>query len=124
MDRRVSSRALVGALVAVAATAVIASSATADMFFHTSHAVLTPIGNEPLRSGFVNDMHAEGGVVAAHEVYQLNGALPDTDYVMTLHLYGADATCSGPGLAVLPTTISTNAAGNGEAIRDFPAGPP
>jgi hypothetical protein len=124
--RKIGRPALVAAVLALVAVPVFASTAAADMFFHTSHAELTPIGDAPLKSGFVNDMHSEGEVNAAHEVYQLNGALPNTDYVIMLHIYGPDATCTGDGRAVVPTTISTNAAGNGQAIREFAAstGPP
>ena len=60
---------------------------------------------------------------AAREIYQLNGALPNTDYVIMLHVYGPDPVCPGDGRAVLPTTITTNDAGNGQTSRDFLASP-
>src|SRR5436190_7759218 len=105
---------LLAAILALAALPLAATTALADMFHHTSHADLTPIGDAPLRSGFVNDIHTEGVTQSAHEIYQLSGALPDTDYVIALHIYGADATCSGSGRTGLATTISTNASGNAE----------
>ena len=123
MHASFSRHGLVAAVLSLIALPLVASTASADMFHHTSHADLMPIGDAPLQSGFVNDIHTEGVTQAAHEIYQLNGALPNADYVIMLHIYGPDATCTGNGRAVLPTTISTNAAGNGEASRDFLASP-
>jgi hypothetical protein len=98
---------------------LVASTAAADQYFHTSHAELTPIGSAPLRSGFVNDIHANGGVIAAQERYVLNGAMPNTTYTVALHLSFVDPTCTVVN-AVFPTaTFTTNAAGNGEAGWTF-----
>ena len=126
MHGKLSRHMLTAVVLSVVALPLFASTAAADKFHHTSHADLTPIGDAPLQSGFVNDIHTEGVTQAAHEIYQLNGALPNTDYVIMLHVYGPDATCTGDGRAVLPTTITTNDAGNGQESRDFLAssGPP
>src|SRR6266567_5809192 len=73
---------------------LVASTAAADQYFHTSHAELTPIGSAPLQSGFVNDIHANGGTIGAEERYVLNGAMPDTTYSVALHLSFVDPTCT------------------------------
>jgi hypothetical protein len=107
------------AVVAAAAFVLAAGTATADQYFHTSHAALSPIGSAPLRSGFVNDIHTNGSTISAQERYQLNGAMPDTTYTVALHLSLTDPTCTVVN-AVRPTaTFTTNAAGNGEADFTF-----
>ena len=98
---------------------LVASTAAADQYFHTSHAALTPIGGAPLQSGFVNDIHANGGVIAAQERYVLNGAMPDTTYSVALHLSFADPTCTVVNAVFPSTTFTTNGAGNGEAGFTF-----
>ena len=111
-------RWVVVAAASVAAFATVVSTATADQFFHTSHAALTPIGSAPLRSGFVNDIHTQGATIAAQERYQLNGAMPNTTYDVALHVSFVDPTCTVTG--ILPTaTFTTNASGNGEAGFTF-----
>jgi hypothetical protein len=116
-----------GAFAAVVALTmlVFASAAAADQSFHTSHAELTPIGNAPLQSGFVNDIHTQGGTIAAQERYVLNGALPNTTYSVALWIYPAGSgSCAGATVARFTTeTITTNAAGNGEAGHTFFANP-
>jgi hypothetical protein len=108
----------------VAAAALVASPALADQVFHTSHAAVHPVAGAPLQSGFVNDIHTNGTVNAAHEEYHLNGAQPDTTYQVQLLIYGTQS-CTGAPLLVLPTAqLTTNGAGNGNADAAFPAGPP
>ena len=116
---------------AVAAFATVVSTATADQYFHTSHADLSPIGSAPLQSGFVNDIHTNGAEIAAQERYQLNGALPDTTYTVALHLSFVDSTCTVVNATLTTATFTTNSAGNGEAGHTFfqtgpwpPTGPP
>jgi len=117
-------KVLFALLATIAAASVLVPVATADRVFHTLHAEVHPVGAAPLRSGFVNDIHTNGVVNGAHEIYQLNGALPDTTYQVTILFYVVDPTCtSAPG--VIPTaTLTTNSAGNGTARFTFPAGPP
>jgi hypothetical protein len=118
--RRTVLRAVVLAIVALP---VVASSATADQFFHTSHADLTPIGGAPLQSGFVNDIHTNGVTISAEERYQLNGAMPDTTYSVALHISAPDPTCTD--FVFKTATFTTNASGNGEAGFTFrQASPP
>ena len=78
---------------AIAVAAVLVPAASADRVFHTLHAEVHPVGSAPLRSGFVNDIHTEGVVNGAHEVYHLNGALPRTTFQVTILFYAADPTC-------------------------------
>jgi hypothetical protein len=111
-------------LLATALAAVIASPASADQVFHTSHAALHPLAGAPLRSGFVNDIHTNGVVNSAHEEYHLNGAQPGTTYQVQLVIYGSQS-CEGPPLLTFPSAqLATNGAGNGNANATFPAGPP
>src|SRR5215211_3765218 len=113
------------ALVSVLVELSFASVAAADQFFHTAHAELTPIGNAPLRSGFVNDIHTQGVTIGAQERYVLNGALPNTTYSVALWIYArGSGSCAGAPLRMFTTeTITTNAAGNGEVGHTFFATP-
>jgi hypothetical protein len=108
----------------VAAATVLVPAATADRVFHTLHAELHSVGGAPLRSGFVNDIHTNGVVNAAHEIYHLNGAIPRTTFQVTILFYVADPTCSTAPLMFPTATVTTNGAGNGNARITFPAGPP
>lgn len=108
----------------IAAATVLVPAATADRVFHTLHAELHSVGGAPLHSGFVNDVHTDGVVNGAHEIYHLNGALPNTTFQVTILLYIADPTCSSAPLEFPTATVTTNAAGNGNARFTFPAGPP
>ena len=113
-------RRMIGALVAMtAATAVIpATSVSADADYHTYHAPLTPIGDEPLKIGFVNNIHAEGPTVYAMEYYHLVQARPNTTYTAVIYLHFGDPTCAGPALdfgflgGIPSAVMTTNAAGN------------
>lgn len=108
----------------IAAATVLVPAATADRAFHTLHAELHSVGGAPLRSGFVNDVHTEGVVNAANEIYHLNGALPNTTYQVTIQFYFADPTCTSAPGAIPTATLTTNGSGNGNAGAGFPAGPP
>jgi hypothetical protein len=109
---------------ALAMLPLVASTAAGDQFFHTSHAALTPIGSAPLQSGFVNDMHTGGVTISAQERYQLNGAMPNTEYSVALHISVADSTCTVVNARVTTSTFTTNASGNGEAGHTFFAASP
>lgn len=63
-----------------AATALPGRAARADQVFHTARFPLHPVGSEPLRSGFVEDAHANGPTIIAYEQHVLNGAQPATAY--------------------------------------------
>jgi hypothetical protein len=104
--------------VALALGLAVIPTALGDQVYHSEHLALTPVGNAPLHSGYVENIHPNGPVVFAHEIYVLNGAEPETTYQVTLLIY-SDSTCaSGTLLAAIPTAqISTNRHGNG--VSDF-----
>jgi hypothetical protein len=114
--------ALVAALtVGLAAVAALSGpAARADQVYHSQHIALQAVGHEPLRSGFVENIHANGPTIFAHEIYVLNGAEPATTYQVTLNVFVGDPTCAGSAGVVIPTaTITTNTAGNGRADAVF-----
>lgn len=111
-------------LLVILTAALFAGAAAADRTFRTLHAELKPIGPEPLRSGFVNDIHTNGTVNAAHEIYHLAGASPNTTYTISILLYIADPTCTSEPLTFQTAEVTTNGAGNANARVTFPAGPP
>jgi hypothetical protein len=118
------AKALSAIAAAVAAAAVLVPTAAADRAFHTLHADLRPVGTSPLKSGFVNDIHTNGVVNGAHEIYHLNGASPGTTYQVSILFYALDPTCSTAPVTIPTTQLTTNGAGNGNARFTFPAGPP
>jgi hypothetical protein len=94
--------------------------ASADSTYHTGHVALAPIAGAPLRSGFVQNIHANGPNVYAHELYQLNGAEPSSSYQVVLSIWTTNTSCSGePMLQLLTATVITNAVGNGLADAVF-----
>jgi hypothetical protein len=114
--------ALVAAITAglAAAAALSGPAARADQVYHSQHIALHRVGTEPLRSGFVENIHANGPTIYAHEIYVLNGAGPATTYQVRLNIFVGDPACTGSAGAVLPTaSITTNAAGNGRADAVF-----
>ena len=96
-----------------------AVSARADRVYHSQHVALSPIGGAPLRSGFVENIHADGPNVYAHEQYVVNGAEPDTTYQVVLMIFPLDTTCSSSPITIPTAVITTNAAGNGSADHVF-----
>ena len=125
--RRTTLAPALGLVILLAA----AAPALADATLHSQHLALTPTADAPLRSGFVQNIHANGPTVYALERYQLNGAVPDATFQVTLEVHVFDPDCSGPIGALIPTdTFTTNAAGNGlgsarftpEDVAAFPTG--
>jgi hypothetical protein len=108
---------------ACALAAVLAPTAAADKVFHTLHADLRPVGASPLQSGFVNDVHTNGLVNAAREIYHLSGASPRTTYQVAILLYPLDPTCTTAPVTFPTAQLTTNGAGNGNSDFTFPAGP-
>jgi hypothetical protein len=109
--------AKLGTLLAVASALAVAaavSPAAADMVYHSEHLRLTPVGSAPLRSGFVENIKAQGPQVYAHEIFVLGGALGQQDYTVSRNLFPFDPGCSGVN-GVFTSTVAelrTNAAGN------------
>jgi hypothetical protein len=94
----------------------ITQKAAADQVYHTEHLVLEPVDGAPLQSGFVNNIHPNGEMVFAHEVYQLNGAAPFTTYQVMLNGYPEGSNCKGaPALAINTAVLVTNKSGNAKA---------
>jgi hypothetical protein len=112
-----------GALAGAAAVmALLAPLAAADAVYHTEHLSLTPIDGAPLRSGFVQNIKAEGPQVYARELFVLNGAAPRTTYTVTRNFFvfdppgpdpSSDPGCTGGAFTMDVGTITTDAAGNG-----------
>jgi hypothetical protein len=87
-----------------------------DSTYHTGHIELAPLASAPLSSGFVQNIHANGPNVYAHEIYQLNGAEPSSSFQVVLSIWTANTSCSGEPALQLPTAVvTTNGAGNGLA---------
>ena len=116
------SRPLLAAAFAATAVAVAAPLAAADAVYHSQHIALNPTGGASLRSGFVENIHADGPQVYAHELYVLNGAEPDTTYQVTLLLYPFDPAASRARLrsrrrASRPTLLATVSASSSSTPR-------
>jgi hypothetical protein len=90
--------------------------AAADGVYHSEHIALASVGGAPLQNGFVENIHVNGPQVYAMEQYVLNGAIPDTDYQVSIQIYYQDPSCSTSPLITLTTAaFRTNASGNGNA---------
>lgn len=74
----------------------------------------------------MENAHANGPTIIAHEQYVLNAAQPTTTYQVTLNIFVRDTTCAGSAGVVFPTAvITTNTAGNGSGDAFFlPSGVP
>ena len=102
-------------LLGLVAAAALASGASADRTYHSQHLDLTPVGSAPLRSGFVQNIKAQGPTVYAHEIIVLNGASPSTTYTVIRNFFFLQPDCSGDVLAEFVTELETNRAGNGRS---------
>jgi hypothetical protein len=88
--------------------------AAADRVYHSEHLDLAAIGAEPLRSGFVQNIKAEGPRIYAHEIFVLNGARARTTYTVTRNFFFQDPECAGDLVFHEDVaTLRTNARGNG-----------
>jgi hypothetical protein len=91
--------------------------AAADRVYHSEHLDLSAVGGSPLRSGFVQNIKAEGPRVYAHEIFVLNGARARATYIVTRDFFFQDPTCAGDlvfheDVATLRTNASGNARGD------------
>jgi hypothetical protein len=102
----------------------LAPAASADAVYQTEHLGLTALGGAPLRSGFVQNIKAEGPTIYAHENYVLNGAQPNTAYTVTNNFFVAaiddppedeDTLCTGEVWQTDMAVMTTNASGNAKA---------
>lgn len=115
MRLRLPSHALAAVTASIAALAAVPVLAGADAIYHTEHMALEPVGDAPLRSGFVNNIKANGPTIYAHEVYVLTGAAPRTSYTVTNHFFFGDPTCTDltKEEPFETAVLRTNRAGNG-----------
>jgi hypothetical protein len=110
-------RQFFGLTIVAVLAAILAAVASADSAYHTERLELRGLNGAP-GGGMVVNVHPNGPIVYAHEVYVLSGAVAGT-YLVELHIYPTSLNCSG-GSAVVPTaTIETNAHGNGRADVKF-----
>lgn len=94
--------------------------AGADGTYHSPRILLPPVQGTVGGQGQVENAHANGPAVYAHEQYQLRGAAPGTAYEVTLTIYVENPTCSGAASFSLPSaTLTTNAAGNAAGDHVF-----
>jgi hypothetical protein len=89
--------------------------AGADTVYPSQHIPLHPVGTAPLTTGFVENIHANGPKIYAHEVYVVVGATPMTSYEVTIAVYVQDLACSTTPLRITTATLRTGAAGSGRA---------
>jgi hypothetical protein len=92
-----------------------AGTASADAVLHSQHIALHPVEDVPLTNGFVENIHANGPRVFAHEVYVLAGALPNTTFTVSIAVYVNDVTCSGTPVVFETAELTTSAGGGGKA---------
>jgi hypothetical protein len=100
-----------------ALAALLPPGAAADSVYHSEHLRFTPVGGAPLRSGFVENIKANGPMVYAHEIFVLNGARANTPYRVWRDFFFGDTDCSGDpvpddSIATLRTNRSGNARGD------------
>ena len=112
------SRAMTALVMSVVAFTLVPGAA-ADDVYHSEHMTLEPVGSAPLRTGFVENIHANGPAIYAQEIYILNGAAPNTDYDVHLVAYAFDPGCEGAPSDFGSAPLTTNRAGNGRAKRVF-----
>jgi hypothetical protein len=93
--------------------AALAPLAAADAVYHSEHLSFAAIGGAPLRSGFVQNIKAQGPKVYAHEIFVLNGAVPNATYTVNRNFFFLDPECAdGSAFRSPVATLETNAAGN------------
>jgi hypothetical protein len=92
-----------------------ASIAGADAVYRSQHIPLHPVGAAPLTTGFVENIHANGPTVYAHEVYVVVGATPMTSFEVTIAVYVQDPACSATPLQITTAMLTTDAGGSGRA---------
>lgn len=104
-------------LCTVVVAGVLVAGAAADAVYHTTRIPLRGVGDAP-GGGTVVNIHADGPVVYAHEVYLLHGAEPGA-YQITIHIFPTSLDCTGEALDLATATLDTNGVGNGEADVKF-----
>jgi hypothetical protein len=103
--------------IAAVLAAMLATAASADRAYHTERLELRGLNGAP-GGGMVVNIHPDGGIVYAHEIYVLSGAVAGT-YQVTLNVFPGGLDCTGASIAIATATIETNAEGNGRADVKF-----
>jgi hypothetical protein len=100
---------------------VMVSVVAADGVYHSDHIAFNPVGDQPLQSGFVQNIHSNGPQLYAVERYVLNGASPNTEYYIQPLVYLADEDCTNEQVPFpVENTITTNNVGNGTSLVTLP----
>ena len=115
MRPRPLARIIASVTVSAAAVLVMSGPAGADATYHSGHIPLHAVANAPLRSGFVENIHANGPNVFAHEVYVVNGALQNTTFQVSIAISRDDPSCTVAPISFDTATLETNGAGNAKA---------
>jgi hypothetical protein len=99
---------------AAGVAALAPAPAGADRVYHSEHLELAAFGGAPLRSGFVENIKAEGPQIYAHEIFVLNGARARSTYTVTRDFFFQDPACAGSLVFHDEdiATLRTNASGN------------
>ena len=103
--------------VGLLAAASLAASAAADSAYRTEQLDLVGVGGAP-GGGRVVNIHTNGPVLYAHEIYTLRHAAPGT-YQVFLNLFIGSRDCTGPVVSIPTATLETNAAGNAQGDATF-----
>lgn len=112
-------KSLLAAAVVTMGAALWPTSAFADATYHSTHIALLPTAGTNGGSGFVENIHADGPNVYAHEQYQLQHAAPQASYQVTLHIHVGDPTCKGAAVDLPSAVLTTNTAGNASGSKVF-----
>jgi hypothetical protein len=111
------ARMTIGLTAGLLTALVLAPGVSADRVYHSRHITLEPVGGAPLKNGFVQNIHANGPNVYAHEIYKLTGAVPNASLRVRLVAYVFDPDCSGSPSDFGSIPLQTNGIGNGRADR-------
>jgi hypothetical protein len=103
---------------------VLPATAISDRAYHSEHLSLVAVGGAPLREGFVETVHPDGPQIYAHEIYSLNGALPNATYHVFLLVHLGDPGCDDSTATNFGfVDLTTNGDGNGTTDRVIPSVP-
>jgi hypothetical protein len=110
-------RGILGLVTVTLCAAAVAGTAAADAVYQSERLDLTGIAGAP-GGGMVVNVHANGPLVYAHEIYTLRHAVPGT-YQVILNVFPTSLDCTGLALAFPTATLETNGRGNGRADVKF-----
>jgi hypothetical protein len=123
MHRDAPRRAIAITILVALGMLALGPGVLADQAYHTEKLAFEPVGNAPLRDGFVVNIHPNGPKVYAHEIYTLKGAEKNTTYQVYLTAFVENPECTPvtpESTFTLPMAeLTTNAAGNGKASAKF-----